>query len=54
MYWEDRQLDTNEPVAGKAVGAGQYLHLCTATADQTPVSAVYSYTSTWQYSSARV
>ena len=35
MYWEDRQLDTNEPVAGKAVGAGQYLHLCTATAVHT-------------------
>ena len=35
MYWEDRQLDTNEPVAGKAVGAGQYPHLCTATAVHT-------------------
>ena len=54
MYWEDRQLDTNEPVAGKAVGAGQYPHLCTATAVQTPATSAYSYLQTWQYSPARV
>jgi hypothetical protein len=40
--------------ASKAVEDGQYPRVCTATAVQTPASAVYSYLQTWQYSPARV
>jgi len=40
--------------ASKAVEANRDLRVCTATAVQTPATAAYSYTSTWQYSPARI
>ena len=39
--------------AFKAVEDGQYPRVCTATAVQTPATAVSSYLQTWQYVSAR-